>query len=83
MTLPRQHTRARREALRLTQRELCALCGIRIETLSRVENGKIETPVYLATIMALLEQGEANVVVALAGVGLPRHPPPPQEAKPA
>ena len=57
--------RKRREALRLQQKELAAICSIRPETLSRIEKGTDQVPGYVDMILALLERDPDAVTFAL------------------
>lgn len=62
--------KAARIALRLRQNELATICGLRPETVNRIENGKDNVPAYLDMIVALLERDEANVRFAMERAGL-------------
>jgi transcriptional regulator with XRE-family HTH domain len=57
--------RKRREALRLQQKDLAAICSIRPETLSRIEKGTDQVPGYVDMILALLERDPEAVTFAL------------------
>jgi transcriptional regulator with XRE-family HTH domain len=57
--------RKRREALRLQQKDLAAICSIRPETLSRIEKGTDKVPGYVDVILALMERDPTAVQFAL------------------
>jgi DNA-binding transcriptional regulator YiaG len=59
-----------RQALRLKSTELAAICSIRPETLSRIENGKDCVPGYVDLIVAFMERNEEAVRFAMGRRGL-------------
>lgn len=50
-----------RSRLRLKQTDLAEMLGIAGETISRIENGHLDVPVYGATILRLLLRYPAGV----------------------
>lgn len=56
--------RPRRMAIRISQKQLAALCSIRPETLSRIEKGKDEVPGYVDMILFLVESDESLLRLA-------------------
>jgi DNA-binding XRE family transcriptional regulator len=60
--------RKRREALRLQQKDLAAICSIRPETMSRIEKGTDQVPGYVDMILALMERDPQSVQFALERV---------------
>lgn len=51
--------------MKISQKQLAALCSIRPETLSRIETGKDEVPGYVEMILFLVEKDEDTLTKAL------------------
>ncbi len=54
--------RERRSRLRLQQQQMAALCGVEPSHLCRIEAGRKTMPVYVNTILLLLEHAPIDVV---------------------
>ena len=59
-----------RKALRLKQTELAGICGVRAETLSRIENNRENVPDYLDLVLALFQRDESAVRFAMERKGM-------------
>lgn len=57
-----EELRERRGRLRLQQQQLAALCGVEASHLCRVEAGRKAVPVYVNTILRLLEHAPIDAV---------------------
>ena len=59
-----------RKVLRLSQRQLAAICSLAPETLSRIENGHDKVPGYVELIVAFLQRDEENIRLAFERRGM-------------
>lgn len=59
-----------RLALRIKQTHFAAFCDVEPEHMSRIENGKVNVPGYVNTILTLLERDQTAILFLMEGKGL-------------